>query len=268
MFLAAKKVASGVYFQLVTELRSNGKRSQKVEAYLGDYYQAKGKLTDAKHLLRLEALAIKHGLLSGDHITDNRAAVAHAIKRSKLSLPAGQFEVILADPPWSYKLRDDDASHRNRCEYPPMTIEQVCNLDVGVIAAKDCYLFLWVTKDHLPHIGKVLDAWGRFEFKQIVTWIKTTNDGSKTRMGTGHWLRNCTEFLAIATKGKPNCFSSIEVGRKTPNVLYAPLGKHSQKPQASYELIEALTPGSSRIELFSRAPRNGWTGWGAEAAMV
>lgn len=265
MFLAAKKVANGIYFSLLSEHRNGGKRSQKVERYLGDYHEAKAKLTEPKHLERLEQLALKHGLISGDRIVDNRDAIAHQIKQNKLTLPTGKFDVILADPPWKYDLRDRDSTHRNRCEYPPMSIKQICDLDVGAIAAKNCYLFLWVTKDYLPDLGKVLDAWG-FEFKQMITWVKTTNDGSKTSMGMGHWLRNCTEFLAIAIKGKPKAFSSLPIGRKTRNALYAPIGKHSEKPVASYELIEALTPGVTRIELFSRSPRDGWRGWGAEAA--
>ncbi|MBL8396058.1 MAG: hypothetical protein JNK99_15160 [Candidatus Accumulibacter sp.] len=38
---------------------------------------------------------------------------------------------------------------------------------------------------------------------------------------------------------------------------------HSEKPDASYELIEAVSPGP-RLELFARRKRGDWHTWGNE----
>ncbi len=49
-------------------------------------------------------------------------------------------------------------------------------------------------------------------------------------------------------------------------LLVAPAREHSRKPDEFYRLVEALCPGS-RMELFARERRPGWTAWGAEASM-
>jgi ParB/Sulfiredoxin domain/MT-A70 len=49
-------------------------------------------------------------------------------------------------------------------------------------------------------------------------------------------------------------------------VLFAPApeNRHSRKPDAFYELVESLCPGS-KVELFCRHPRCGWAAHGDEA---
>ena len=48
-------------------------------------------------------------------------------------------------------------------------------------------------------------------------------------------------------------------------LLETPRGKHSQKPEAAYKLIESVTP-EPRLELFARRKRHGWASWGNEIA--
>lgn len=40
--------------------------------------------------------------------------------------------------------------------------------------------------------------------------------------------------------------------------------KHSQKPEAAYEMIEAMFPEAKRLELFARQERAGWDCFGNE----
>ena len=40
-------------------------------------------------------------------------------------------------------------------------------------------------------------------------------------------------------------------------------GKHSAKPEAFQDMVEAVSPGP-RLELFARRARPGWTVWGNE----
>jgi MT-A70 len=42
-------------------------------------------------------------------------------------------------------------------------------------------------------------------------------------------------------------------------------GKHSAKPDFYREMIERMTPGLPRIELFARTSREGWMTWGNQA---
>jgi N6-adenosine-specific RNA methylase IME4 len=166
--------------------------------------------------------------------------------------PTGAFAVISCDPPWKFEdeLDGSDAA-RGGCPYPPMELAEICALKIP--AADDCVLWLWVTNTHLidGSATKALNAWG-FEPKTLLTW-------DKMRIGTGHWLRNVTEHCILAVKGKP-----VVEGASQSTLFQAPRGEHSTKPDAFYALVEKLCPSPSRIEMFSRAEREGWVTTGAE----
>lgn len=80
------------------------------------------------------------------------------------------------------------------------------------------------------------------------------------RIGAGNWLRGQTEHALLAVRGQPVVNLTNES-----TLLRAPPGAHSEKPEAFYELVERLCPGS-RLELFARRPRDGWAAWGSEVA--
>ena len=53
---------------------------------------------------------------------------------------------------------------------------------------------------------------------------------------------------------------------RSPSVIHAPIGKHSEKPAIFAELIERWYPELPKIELFCRGrARPGWSAWGNEA---
>jgi N6-adenosine-specific RNA methylase IME4 len=130
---------------------------------------------------------------------------------------------------------------------------------VQSLSKDDAFLFLWA-----PHAlvldgtaTKVARAWG-FEPKQEIVWIKTTLDGKKPRIGGGHYTRLCTEPLLLCRRGRAKV-----VRKDVPNVIFAPRGAHSAKPDESYQLIEKLTGATRFLELYARrqfSPK--WTAWG------
>lgn len=67
-----------------------------------------------------------------------------------------------------------------------------------------------------------------------------------------------TEPCLLFTRGKPS-----RKARNVRQLVIAPVGEHSAKPEKIYPRIEALT-GSSYIELFARKTRAGWTSLGNE----
>ncbi len=87
-----------------------------------------------------------------------------------------KYQIIYADPPWSYKVWSEDkkvAQGTAKSHYSTMKIEDICNLKVNEIADKNCKLFLWATPPCLKEALEVMKAWG-FEYKTIVfCWIKT-----------------------------------------------------------------------------------------------
>jgi N6-adenosine-specific RNA methylase IME4 len=181
-----------------------------------------------------------------------KAEAVGAVESKPEPLPDGPFDVIVADPSWPYHLRPDDASHRGRVDYPPMSIEEICELPVPKLAADDAILWLWVTNTHLldGSATQVLEAWG-FEPKTMLTWAKPS-------IKAGHWLRGQTEHCIMAVRGKP-------VHRLTneSTLLTAPVREHSRKPDEFFERVESLCPGS-KVELFARERRDGWRCWGSE----
>jgi N6-adenosine-specific RNA methylase IME4 len=162
----------------------------------------------------------------------------------------GPFRVLVADPPWRYDKRQGDDTHRGRIPYPSMSTDEICALPVGSIAQKDAVLFLWTTNSQMRQAFDVADAWG-FRPKTILTWVKQS-------IGTGDWLRGQTEHCLLAVRGRP----TIRLTSQS-TVLHAPKGEHSEKPQAFFDLVEQLCPGS-KVELFARSPRAGWVVFGDE----
>ena len=173
------------------------------------------------------------------------------------------YATIVIDPPWHYSLRPDDDSHRGRITYPSMQFAEIAALPIAELAAPSgCTMFLWTTNNHMGDAFKLLEAW-RFTHKSILTWEKIAQNG-KTRFGNGHWLRSSTEHCLIATKGKVPAFSShSEVARRTSNLLKAERREHSRKPDEFYRLVESICAGS-KLDMFSRQVREGWTAWGNE----
>lgn len=197
-----------------------------------------------------------------------KLAISQQLLPNLPPLPVGNYSLITIDPPWNFHLRETDATHRGRCPYPSMTDQQILDMPISAIAQPNAYLLLWVTNNHLPLGFKCLDSWG-FAYKSIFTWIKTTKasteEDPRVNIGIGHYGRNCTEHWLVATKGKPGSFTSHGL-TNIPNVIHAPRGKHSQKPEEFWVIADRLAEklASKNIELFARQKRLGWDSWGAE----
>jgi N6-adenosine-specific RNA methylase IME4 len=213
-------------------------------------YQQAAKVPEAefeRHVERARAEADVKGLTSvavrrlvaAAKREERRADIIHEVV-----MPAGPFRVIVADPPWEYRNRVDDASHRGACPYRSMSLEEIKAYLPAGLAHPDSVLWLWTTNAHMPHAFEVLRAWG-FEHKTILTWVKD-------RMGLGDWLRGKTEHCLLAVRGRP----LVTLTNQT-TVLHGPLRQHSRKPDEFYALVEALCPGS-KVELFARSQRPGW----------
>lgn len=180
--------------------------------------------------------------------------VIESIRREPKPLPEGPFRVIAADWPWLYEKRQDDGTQRGQTPYPTteLTIEDGVKMGARIqeIAYIDCVLWFWTTNAHMPVAHEIVAAWG-FTHKTILTW-------KKTRLGTGDWLRGITEHCIMAVRGNP----TVDLTNQT-TFFEAPVREHSRKPEEFYALVEGLCPGS-KLELFARESRSGWSTWGGE----
>jgi ParB/RepB/Spo0J family partition protein len=190
------------------------------------------------------------GKVNGSYKRLCTARAAESIRAEPPPLPDGPFRVIVVDPPWQYDKRAEDPSHRAIPPYPCMSLEDIRRLDVAGRAHADCVLWLWTTNAHIPHAFSIVEGWG-FQYKTMLTWVKD-------RMGTGEWLRGRTEHCLMAIRGRP----TVTLRDQT-TAIDGPLRDHSRKPEAFYSLVESLCPGS-RLEMFARTPREGWSAYGNE----
>jgi N6-adenosine-specific RNA methylase IME4 len=168
----------------------------------------------------------------------------------------GKFGVILADPPWDY--RDKGHDRRIDRQYSVMTLDEICALPVQSIAERDCVLFLWVPGPLLFEVGPpVMKAWG-FTYKENVAWDKEI-------AGMGHYFRMRHELLLFGRRGDP---PEVAKPDRPPSVLEARRKGHSEKPPETYGMIERMYRGLSKVELFARRRRLGWTPWGDDPALA
>jgi N6-adenosine-specific RNA methylase IME4 len=165
-------------------------------------------------------------------------------------LPDGRFELILADPPWTFGSPDSEFSPEQH--YPTLATSEIKALPVPGAAADDCLLFMWAVNCLLDDALQVLNAWG-FTYRNNLVWVKTNG------IGPGVWLRQRHELLLIASKGS---LSPPPPDLRVDSVIEAPRTRHSEKPPVAYERIERMYPHLSKLELFARTTRPGWTSWG------
>lgn len=196
--------------------------------------------------------------------------------------PVGGFDLIMADPPWSYEMRSDKGyAKAPESQYATMPLAEIKALPVEALAARDCLLWLWAVNPQLPQALEVIAAWG-FTFKTAGTWLKRTK-GGKVNFGTGYILRSSNEPFLIGTRGNPKTTRSTRSAVVTHSEgfkdaadcsdVFCPFGtvtieavarEHSRKPEEAFRACEELMPEARRLELFSRTDRPGWSAWGDE----
>lgn len=166
-----------------------------------------------------------------------------------------KYPIIYADPPWRYENPPMGGTNRSiENHYPTMTLEEICALPVSDLATEDAMLYLWATAPKLAECFKVIESWG-FEYRTNLVW-------DKELIGMGYHARNQHEILLVAKRGN---IPPPSAGTQPSSVHREKRGEHSAKPTFYYEMIEAAYPQLPKIELFSRAPREGWAAWGNQA---
>ena len=174
-------------------------------------------------------------------------------------LPDGRFRCIVADPPWKMDTGPDmvggtGESGHDALAYDQMTVEAIKALDVEALAADDAHLYLWTTNRYVEAAYDVARAWG-FKPSVLLVWAKKPQG-----VGLGDTYRLTTEFVLFARRGNLPHRRIVER-----SWFDWPRGRHSVKPAAFYAMVESVTPGPERLEMFARGKRKGWTVWGAEA---
>lgn len=166
-----------------------------------------------------------------------------------------KYNIIYADPPWQYNESWGNGAAKHH--YETMRFIDIKALPIQNICEDNCHLYLWVTNPFLQEGLELCKAWG-FEYKTLLTWVKTNKDNSR-RMGLGYYFRGVTEHIIFGVKGKlPRLDKSVL------NIFDAQFQRHSTKPQFARDLIIRTSGDLPRVELFARQKAIGWDSWGNE----
>lgn len=198
-----------------------------------------------------------------------------------------KYSLIYADPCWSYDNKGTRAKADNH--YSTMNLTELKRLPVWDLTADDAVLAMWWVPPMPLEAIQLAEAWG-FKVKNmcLFTWhklnqlaeqhIQTEIDAqlkfsgslpahevlsmidTQTRMGLGNYTRSNAENVLVAVKGKgiPRLQADIK------QMILAPIGAHSAKPEECRRRLERLYGDVPRIELFSRGDDPAWHHWGNE----
>ena len=177
------------------------------------------------------------------------------------------FRVVVADPPWQFSDRLPGGGRGAAKHYRCLSARDIMRFPLPPIAA-DALLFLWRVGSMQDEALDVMRVWG-FDQKSEIVWVKTREKdgvvhgfdatGVGLAVGMGRYVRGSHEACLIGRRGKAKVRD-----RSVRSVFFAPRGRHSEKPELFFELVEQLS-GGPYLELFSRRQRRGWTCLGSEA---
>lgn len=194
------------------------------------------------------------------------------------------YQLLYSDPPWSYSNTSSNGAAEDH--YGTMNITDLKRLPVWSMAAENSVLAMWYTGNHVKEAISLAEAWG-FTIKTMkgFTWVKLNQLAEhhinkalqagevedfydllsllnrQTRMNGGNYTRANSEDCLIAVRG-----AGLErISASIKQVVYSPLGEHSEKPWEVRSRLERLYGDVKRIELFSRCAAPGWDHWGNQA---
>lgn len=216
------------------------------------------------------------------------------------------FNIIYGDPAWEYNSKKTGGNMTSGAadQYQTLSTDQICQMPVVQMFARDAVCFLWVTVPMLEDGLKVLRSWG-FEYTTMITWHKIMS------WGLGYWFRGQTEHILFGVRGNVEAFRFQKANFKAlalteadrqmiarlldeklgakgqdlwggyppvvwmgdvlkvfqDNCVHVKALRHSEKPEEFREMIVQATskmPHPNRLELFARKQTEGWTCMGNE----
>lgn len=184
-------------------------------------------------------------------------------------LNPGAFDFAMFDYPWPFAARTLRGEGKSpSAQYSLMTWAQIARTRPQDLLAPRGVALFWCTWPLIARQSMLIENVFGMEIKTGGAWAKRTLTG-KLRPGTGFVLRSvCEPFVIACPKGKrhglrgPDAYNLVETfHRATVDGLAR---EHSRKPEEVYQLVERLTPGWRRADVFTRHRRRGWSSWGNE----
>lgn len=201
--------------------------------------------------------------------------------------------LVICDPPWDYKTWSKKNQTRNADQhYACMTNQELLDLKPLIEGAfgTESIMGMWATSSNMPFALELLKHWG-YKFATVGFYWAKLNKGFMSnwdnivsthfnmpmteddaimalenmfKVSLGHWTRSNVEFVIFGKKGKEPI---NRVRRDIRQLVIAPIGEHSEKPDEVNRRFEAMLkrPGGDEcFELFARRQYKDWTCTGLE----
>lgn len=175
------------------------------------------------------------------------------------------FDLVHIDFPWPWETWSD-AGRGKSPQYDCMTLAEIARTQADELLAPGGVMVAWMTWPLIAKQSAVIENAFGLDIKTGGAWSKRTRNG-KLRWGPGHILRSvCEPFVVACRPGHklrgPSAKNLIETldSIEWPGVAR----ENSRKPEEMFKLLESLTPGWRRADVFARQSRRGWKTWGRE----
>jgi N6-adenosine-specific RNA methylase IME4 len=175
-----------------------------------------------------------------------------------------KYDILYTEPPWQQGRGGKKSARPNSTgmavPYETMDIPEIMELHRHVtnsLMNEKNNVFMWTIDKYLPEAERIMEMLG-YKLHARIIWDKVNGPSP------AYTLRFSHEYLLwFFKKGNIVLPDKSQRGAFT-TVLRESSRKHSQKPEAAYQMLEALFPGAKKLELFARTERDGWDQWGNE----
>ena len=164
-----------------------------------------------------------------------------------------KYSTLYVDIPWAFQQGGNLGAIN---AYVLTAHDRMLQFPLKDLAADNCTLWLWTTNACLEQALEIIRKNG-FTYRGYYVWCKP-------KLGLGQYLRNSTELLLVATRGKVKFKSHSEINWGIMPTTHT----HSEKPREVVSIIERCCDGPY-LELFCRkrpASTEPWRCWGMECA--
>lgn len=169
---------------------------------------------------------------------------------------------FVIDPPWPKRkggLRTVRPNQGRNLDYPTMGVPEIFALldsEIFTQASTPHNVFLWNIDQFLIKGEQEMTTRGYRRHARFV-WDKDNG------VAPCFTVRYTHEYLVWYYK--PNLLPvTLGMRGKATTIIQEKAREHSRKPDLAYRMIQQFYPDASRMDVFSREPREGWLQWGNE----
>lgn len=177
------------------------------------------------------------------------------------------FDLIQVDYPWPWETWSPAGGKKSpSAHYDCMQLDEIASTRPQDLLTSRGVAVFWCTWPLIAKQTAIIENCFGLDIKTGGAWSKRTRSG-KLRWGPGHILRSvCEPFVVACRKGHKLRGRSEKnlIETLTDMELSGVAREHSRKPIEMIELLERMTPGWRKADLFTRQRRQGWTAWGKE----